>query len=107
SIEAAITLNGVAVERNIAAFRFGRRLVLDPASQRAVAAAPRLGAVALSASPGAVAAARRSVADRALPAPVAAIAEIRAAELVDYQDAALAERYLDLVGRVARAEAAS
>ncbi|MDQ0316585.1 indolepyruvate ferredoxin oxidoreductase family protein [Amorphus orientalis] len=32
SIEQAIKLNGVAVDANLAAFRFGRRFILDPAS---------------------------------------------------------------------------
>ncbi|HLB06299.1 MAG TPA: indolepyruvate ferredoxin oxidoreductase family protein, partial [Alphaproteobacteria bacterium] len=85
ALEAAIRLNGVAVERNLAAFRWGRLAAHDPAfvEERArrggAGAAPhRLG--------------------------LEALVEIRAQDLAEYQNARLAERYRALVGRVREAE---
>jgi indolepyruvate ferredoxin oxidoreductase len=55
---------------------------------------------------GALAAAARQAADRGSTGPAADLAARRATELISYQNAALAGRYLDLVGAAARAEAA-
>lgn len=99
SIEAAIRANGVAVENNIAAFRLGRLAAHDPG---AIAPAGRPGALTRSPSPGAVAAAGRLASGRTVSGP----ARRRAAELVDYQGARLAKRYLELVADAATAEAA-
>ena len=74
SVEAAIELNGVAVAQNLAAFRWGRAAIADPAS---VAAA--------------VAAARSSDADDQPEAPVAGAVETTAANVVSVP-AALADR---------------
>jgi indolepyruvate ferredoxin oxidoreductase len=104
SIEAAITLNGVAVDRNIAAFQLGRRLAVDPSTAPTAAGVHRLGSAPLSASAGAAAEARRLVGGRPLPDAVRLVAESRAAELIDYQGEALAHRYLELVGKVVAAE---
>ncbi|MEW6163977.1 MAG: indolepyruvate ferredoxin oxidoreductase family protein [Pseudomonadota bacterium] len=78
----AVELNGTAVDMNLRAFRWGRRLAHDPAC------APLLR-------------------DSAAVPPTLTIAEIvadRARRLADYQDAAYAERYRTLVERVRAGE---
>ena len=80
SIEEAIRLNRVAVERNLAAFGWGRRLAADPTA----AASLGLG----------------DVAEATLDAYVAR----RSADLEDYQNAVYAARYRELVARVRAAE---
>jgi indolepyruvate ferredoxin oxidoreductase len=83
SIERAIELNGVAVEQNLAAFRFGRNWVLDPAAVEAHAQiqAPRV-------------------------EPLDQLVDRLAADLTDYQDAAYADRFRERVAAVRRAEQA-
>jgi len=87
AVERAIALNGTAVAFNRTAFRWGRRMAVDPqsAEDAARAAAPEL-----------------------QPEPVATalddIVTVRASELTSYQDEALANRYRALVDRVASAE---
>jgi indolepyruvate ferredoxin oxidoreductase len=102
SIGRAIELNGVAVERNQAAFRAGRLAVHDPGR---LPAARRAGELRRAASPAQLAAARRLADERGIAGPVAELAIRRAAELTAYQSAKLAGRYLDLVGVTAHAEA--
>jgi indolepyruvate ferredoxin oxidoreductase len=85
AIERAIELNNVAVDMNRLAFHIGRLAAADaPALSQTGAAA-------------ATAAADNSI---------AAVIEARAAQLTAYQDAAYAQRYRDLVGRVMQAECA-
>ena len=105
AIERAIELNGVAVETNTQAFRIGRQIALDPSW---------LDGLGLE-RPGAVkrAAARRSKKaeklGRAVPEPsdeLTRLLEFRVADLIDYQDADYAKRYVDKVAEVRRAEAA-
>jgi indolepyruvate ferredoxin oxidoreductase len=98
SLESAIRINGVSVDRNIAAFHAGRLAVHSPDDIRP---ARRPGELRRSPSAAAVAAAERLAAGRGL----SAIALRRAAELVDYQGPRLASRYLDLVAAAAVAEA--
>ncbi|WP_433062420.1 indolepyruvate ferredoxin oxidoreductase family protein [Dactylosporangium sp. CS-033363] len=100
SIEEAIRLNGVAVEDNIAAFRAGRNHVLAPVTVAASKAAD-----SLNPSPRAREVAGRLLDAAGLPAAVHEVALPRAGDLVDYQHARLAERYVDAVRRVAAAEA--
>ena len=102
SIARAIELNGVAVERNLAAFRAGRLAVHDPAS---LPAPRRVGELRRDAAPGRLAAARELAARHGLEGPAAERAIGLAADLTAYQDARLAGRYLDLVAAAARAEA--
>ncbi|TNM41984.1 indolepyruvate ferredoxin oxidoreductase family protein [Nocardioides albidus] len=99
AIEEAIEINGTAVAANIAAFRWGRAAVADPAAFRAAGRAR----------------ANRPVRERSVPASVAAsglqgeilrLVERRAADLVAYQDEALADSYVDLVAQIAAAERA-
>jgi indolepyruvate ferredoxin oxidoreductase len=89
AIERALELNRVAVEMNRRAFRWGRRAVLDPA------------AVETAATPPAAPADHRR-----LSASLEEALARRVAFLVDYQDAAYAEGYRELVERVRAAEAA-
>ncbi|HYH31940.1 MAG TPA: DUF6537 domain-containing protein, partial [Pseudonocardia sp.] len=81
AVEEAIRLNGAAVEKTLAAFRWGRAAVADP---------------------GAVAAAVRPASGT--PERATGLAEVlatRVADLTGYQDARFAERYADEVRRVA------
>ena len=101
AIERAITLNGVAVEANVSAFRVGRRLVVDP---------DWAGTLSLS-RPG----------DLTTPTPVTPQAqalidavpvtgelrrllEIRIPELIAYQNFRYARRYVAFVKQVCEAE---
>jgi indolepyruvate ferredoxin oxidoreductase len=102
SIARAIELNGVAVDRNQAAFLAGRLAVHDPGR---LPSARRSGELRREPAEGALKAAAAQAADRGITGPAADLAARRAAELVGYQNPALAGRYLDLVGAAARAEA--
>ena len=88
SLERAITLNGVAVEANLRAFRWGRAARHDPQAVRAAAA---------RAGGGPPPALSRTL-DEAI--------ERRAEDLAAYQNAAWAGRYRALVERVRAAERA-
>ena len=88
ALEQAIALNGVAVESNVRAFRWGRAAAHDP---DAVAAA-------LAESGG--------VAEAPKPAGLDATIERRASDLRAYQNTALASRYRALVRRAREAERA-
>ncbi|MBW0115956.1 indolepyruvate ferredoxin oxidoreductase family protein [Pseudonocardia abyssalis] len=97
-IERAIELNGVAVAANVQAFRRGRQVVADPGAldeRPATAAVTTSGPVAVP----------------ALGAPagseLARLVGIRVPELVAYQDAACADRYVADVERVRATEAAA
>src|SRR5690349_401620 len=83
AIEEAIRVNGVAVEKNLQAFRRGRQYVADP---RALLAAASLD--------------RPAAAEPALDRLI----RTRADDLTAYQDPAYARRYLDVVERVRAAE---
>ena len=89
AIERAIGLNGVAVEFNLGAFRWGRRAAVDPALVEA-RATPRT----------AIAPSHR------LSETLDQVIDRRVAFLTDYQDRAYARRYADRIGRVRTAEAA-
>jgi indolepyruvate ferredoxin oxidoreductase len=102
AIEDAIRLNGAAVEKNLAAFDWGRAVVAAP---DAVEQATR--------SPEAVEAVREpSGAERELvtlavngdQGELRRLVEVRIPELVAYQDQAYAHRYAELVRRVHVAE---
>ena len=101
AIEEAIRINGTAVSANIAAFRWGRVAVADPA---AFAAARREGAVT------AVEPVRppvpASVAAAGLEGELLRLVEQRASDLVAYQDERLADDYVAVVAEVAAAERA-
>ena len=88
ALEQAIALNGVAVEANVRAFRWGRAAAHDP--DAVAAAVAETGAL-----PG-----------PPTPAGLDAMIERRAADLRAYQDTALASRYRALVARAREAERA-
>jgi len=104
AIERAIELNGVAVDTNVQAFRIGRKIALEPAWLDTLGL-ERPGSVNRSAR-------KRSRKAAALIARVAdpseeltRLLEIRVPDLIDYQDAAYAERYIERVAAVRAAEA--
>ena len=91
AIERAIELNGVAVEANVRALRWGRLCAIDRDAVEAVAAE----------------AAPFATAETALSASLDEIVARRTADLTGYQNAAYARRYSGLVERVREAETAS
>ena len=105
SIVTAIGLNGVAVAANLAAFTWGRWAVVDPARL----AGPEQAAVDTSAMivpdlPPALA--TRIDAITSLDADAAELVKLLAADLIGYQDARYATRFVDRIGRIAAAETA-
>ncbi len=104
AIEEAIALNGVSVQMNTQAFRAGRLAVVDPASLGARQDQARPGAAQLQPGlhhhPELV----PLVDEVAKSGELRRLLEIRVPELVAYQDAGYARRYLDFVKRVAEAE---
>jgi len=109
SIEAAIRLNGKAVENNIQAFRWGRLAVVDPSKVEKVTgggeereeekiAAEHLQHHAVDLW--------SRVVQYSLQADVERPLVLRLNELCDYQDAAYAERYLSFVERAMLGERA-
>ena len=122
SIERAIELNGVAVATNIAAFRWGRVYVHEGADglvgagglpdHEAVAEAGAAPGPGLDSVPETARARARTLLQRsglaAAPgtraAALAEMVERRAADLVDYQSAALAAEYVDFVDAAAARE---
>ena len=112
ALETAIELNGVAVEMNTAAFRWGRWWVADPEQvEEAIALAPAPD----THSPDWIAGGDNSavlgpkLSDRIAgladgDAVLAAALELFASELVRFQNRALAHRYLDEVAEFAAVE---
>jgi indolepyruvate ferredoxin oxidoreductase len=98
AIEEAIEINGTAVAANVAAFRWGRVAVADPA---AFSAAGRTTKAAVRERP-----VPASVAAAGLDGEVLRLVGRRATDLVAYQDERLADAYVDVVARVAAAERA-
>ncbi|MGZ0153538.1 indolepyruvate ferredoxin oxidoreductase family protein [Kribbella sp. WER1] len=94
AIEEAIEINGTAVAANIAAFRWGRTAVTDPAAFRAPDVPPAVREVPAS------------VAASGLDGEVLRLVIRRATDLVGYQNVKLADAYVDVVTRVAAAERA-
>ncbi|MCI0547781.1 MAG: indolepyruvate ferredoxin oxidoreductase family protein [Candidatus Rokubacteria bacterium] len=102
SIEAAIRLNGVAVEMNLLAFRWGRLTVQDA---RRVEAAAQAATGRVEAPRVLSAEARQLVEVVAATGELRRLLEIRVPELIAYQGPAYAREYVDFVARVARIEA--
>jgi indolepyruvate ferredoxin oxidoreductase len=105
AIERAIELNGVAVESNKRAFAFGRLVAHDRAE---VAALVPDATSSVGSPPPQGGRERTELAARPRPTSpeqtLAALVERRAAYLADYQDAAYAQRYRDIVELVEAAE---
>ena len=108
SIEAAISLNGVAVEANVQAFRRGRQHVADPAAlyQLVNKRSTRQGTAAER--PDRSRQVRRLLAEAGFESgsELYRLLEIRVAELIDYQNIKYATTYLAQVERASRWEAA-
>jgi indolepyruvate ferredoxin oxidoreductase len=100
SIERAIELNGVAIQRNREAFRVGRMVVIDPTWADA-----EVQRRTITTRPVVSAAARALIDAVGAAGEVLRLLEIRVPELIAYQDEAYAREYVELVRRVARAEA--
>jgi len=111
AIEQAVRLNGVKVDANLQAFRRGRQAVADP--EALAAAVADLWAPAAAGRPRAAQAQGAEGQAQTLASAVAApagsvlarIVALRAADLIAYQDALYARRYVDLVERVRAVEA--
>ena len=101
AIEAAIRMNGVSVDINLRAFRWGRCAVQAPeAVEKALHSpdAPDLEGVALDPEVAA------SIAHLGLGGEVFRRVKLRAAELAAYQDAAYAAAYIEFLQTVCKAE---
>ncbi|MFC4126384.1 indolepyruvate ferredoxin oxidoreductase family protein [Nocardia rhizosphaerae] len=90
AVEEAIGINGVAVDANIAAFRWGRLAVADPTTFAAAVTAgqPRRRAPVVPAE---------LLAHTGFEGEVRRLVQLRAANLVDYQNLEVARRYVDTV----------
>jgi indolepyruvate ferredoxin oxidoreductase len=98
AIERAVRLNGAAVDKNLAAFAWGRACVAAPDAVEAALAPPAPPRPDLSD-------AERELVDRvAEGGELRRLLERRVPELAAYQDLSLAERYSELVRRAAAAE---
>ena len=113
AIEEAVRLNGVAVEQNLQAYRYGRLWVADPERVRALVEPPARTfeterAAALERLGDRDASAYVSLLDRAghLDPESRRLLAFRVGELIDYQDARYAAAYVDFVLAVAAREAA-
>jgi indolepyruvate ferredoxin oxidoreductase len=103
SIERAIRLNGVSVEMNLLAFRWGRVAVVD---RKQVEAAVAQATTRAAEQPPVLSAEARALVDRVGASDeLQRLLEIRVPELIAYQNAAYAGEYVDFVARVARVEA--
>jgi indolepyruvate ferredoxin oxidoreductase len=103
AIERAIRINGVAVEMNLLAFRWGRMAVVD---HKQVEAAVVQATARPTDQPQALGAEARALVDLAgASGELERLLEIRVPELIAYQNATYARRYVDFVRQVAQVEA--
>ncbi|NDJ36162.1 MAG: hypothetical protein GYB64_16015, partial [Chloroflexi bacterium] len=102
TIERAITLNGVAVSRNLQAFRVGRMLVVNPDWQP-LTALERAGEIIVE--PELTPEAQAMVDSVTGSDELIRLLTIRVPELIAYQNAAYAQQYVDFVRAVAQHEA--
>jgi indolepyruvate ferredoxin oxidoreductase len=101
SIERAMRLNGVAVEMNLLAFRWGRMAVVD---RKHVEAAVRQATGKAEESRQLDAEARALVDSVGAAGELKRLLEVRVPELIAYQSAAYARQYVDFVRTVAEKE---
>jgi indolepyruvate ferredoxin oxidoreductase len=102
ALERAIRLNGAAVDKNLAAFAWGRAVVAAPDAVERATRAPEEVVPVRELSP-----AERELVDLAVDGDqgeLRRLAEVRVAELVAYQDEAYARRWAELVRRAHVAE---
>ncbi|WP_153162765.1 indolepyruvate ferredoxin oxidoreductase family protein [Zoogloea sp. 1C4] len=105
SIEQAIKNSGVGVEQSLAAFRWGRMVVVDRAFVEAeIARQAGAGVFTLNPQPQLSAAARAIVDSVGAQGEVKRLVEVRVPELIAFQDEAYARRYADVIKRVVAAE---
>lgn len=104
AIEAAISIDGAAVEANVAAFRLGRQWVADPSALIERLAPPQRSTEEEFARRTNTLGPRRARAYQALiaqtenlPGEVRRLLAMRIAELIDYQSVGLASQYLERV----------
>jgi indolepyruvate ferredoxin oxidoreductase len=95
AIERAIELNGAAVATNLAAFRWGRAMIADPAAVERAANPPA------PAPPAPDARTRELLAAAPAEGELRRLLERRVPELIAYQDLAYARRYVEEALRVA------
>jgi indolepyruvate ferredoxin oxidoreductase len=93
AIERAIELNGVGADDNVAAFRWGRAALAEPAAYAAATTRPGRGRRQVHPLP-----------DSPLAGATREAAEVRAAQLAAYGGERLVRRYLDVVEAAWRAE---
>ncbi|HEU4974453.1 MAG TPA: indolepyruvate ferredoxin oxidoreductase family protein [Baekduia sp.] len=98
ALEQAIRLNGAAVEKNLAAFAWGRAAIAAPEVVEAVLEPPAPAAPELAGE------AREIVERTGAEGELRRLLEIRVPDLIGYQDAALAREYADDVMAVAAVE---
>ncbi len=89
AIESAIRLNGTAIEQTLAAFHWGRAAVADPAAVRAALATPVAATVEVD-----------RVASSIAAGELESVLAPRVADLIGFQDVALARDYAAQVRRV-------
>jgi indolepyruvate ferredoxin oxidoreductase len=95
ALEEAIRLNGAAVEKNLAAFAWGRACVADPEAVRRAVAKPEADEPA-PLDPEALA----MIEPVATEGELRRLLEIRVPELIAYQGVRYAREYVDFVGEV-------
>ncbi|HET7875875.1 MAG TPA: indolepyruvate ferredoxin oxidoreductase family protein [Methylomirabilota bacterium] len=101
SIERAIRLNGVAVDMNLLAFRWGRMAVVD---SKHVEAAVRQATGRTERAPVLSAEARALVDSVGASGELLRLLEMRVPDLIAYQSAAYARQYVEFVRRVREEE---
>ena len=103
AIEKAIRLNGVSVDMNLLAFRWGRMAVVD---RQQVEAAVTQATVRVAEPLAALSAEAQALVDRVgASGELRRLLAVRVPELIAYQNAAYAAAYVDFVARVAQVEA--
>ncbi|NML47254.1 indolepyruvate ferredoxin oxidoreductase family protein [Ramlibacter sp. G-1-2-2] len=99
AIEAAIRLNGVQRDMNLAAFRWGRLYVADQARVEAALREDKVAAPVLTLAPEA----QEIIDSVGASGALLEALRIRVPELIAYQDAAYARRYAEVIARVRQA----
>jgi indolepyruvate ferredoxin oxidoreductase len=103
ALEQAVRLNGAAVEKNLAAFAWGRAVVSAPEAVQAVLAP--VAAVVAGMTPELSGAALEIVEGAGVGGELRRLLAVRVPELIAYQGPALAQGYVEDVLEVARVEA--